>query len=144
MNAQELVRYFYETVVSQNRLEELPGIIAGDCCMRVGEECFPLGPKGMREHILAVRSTYPDYTIRIIRQHIDGEYVISEIVMEGTHLGEFCGILPSGERLAFTGVNIDRVVDGRMVEHSGAVNTFETLLAHRLIRGASTEERFER
>ena len=34
---------------------------------------------------------------------------------------------PSHKKLIFFGVNIDKVVDGKIVEHSGAVNTFETL-----------------
>lgn len=140
MDNKELVRYFYETVVSQHRLEELPCIVAGDCRLRAGEKTFPMGPAEMAEHLTAVRQTYPDYTMHILRQHIAGEYVISELVMEGTHLGEFCGIPPSGKRLTFTGVDVDRVINGRIVEHGGAVNTFETLIANRLIQGAPREE----
>ena len=37
------------------------------------------------------------------------------------------GIKPTGKRLVFTGVDIDKVIDGLIVEHGGAVNTFETL-----------------
>ena len=36
-------------------------------------------------------------------------------------------IKPTGKRLVFTGVDIDKVIDGLIVEHGGAVNTFETL-----------------
>lgn len=46
--------------------------------------------------------------------------------MEGTHKGEWIGIKPTGKRLVFTGVDIDKVIDGLIVEHGGAVNTFET------------------
>lgn len=136
----ELIRYFYETVVSRHLLGELPGIVAGDCRLRAGEETFPMGPAEMAQHLAAVRQTYPDYTMRILRQHIAGEYVISEFVMEGTHLGEFCGIPPSGKRLTFAGVNVDRVTGGKMVEHGGAVNTFETLMTNGLIRGVPEEK----
>lgn len=135
----ELIRYFYETVVSRHLLEELPDIVAGNCRLRMGEETFPMGPAEMAGHLTAVRQTYPDYTMHILRQHIAGEYVISELVMEGTHLGEFCGIPPSGKRLTFTGVDVDRVVNGRIVEHGGAVNTFETLIANRLIQGSNSD-----
>ena len=34
----------------------------------------------------------------------------------------------------------DRVEGGRIVEHGGAVNTFDTLLAHGLIRGVTEQE----
>lgn len=47
--------------------------------------------------------------------------------MEGTYKGEGIGIKPIGKRLVFIGVDIDKVIDGLIVEHGGAVNTFETL-----------------
>ena len=83
--------------------------------------------------LTALRRTYPDYTMRITRQFTDGEYVISEFVMRGTHGGLWLGIQPTGRVLEFNGVDIDRVRDGRIIEHGGAVNTFETLWQQGLI-----------
>ncbi|MFR3920864.1 MAG: ester cyclase [Dysosmobacter welbionis] len=95
-----------------------------------------LGPGGMVRHLAALRETYPDYTVRILRQHWAAPYVVSECVMEGTHLGPWPGTVPTGKRLIFTGVNIDRVEGGKIVEHGGAVNTFETLWDAGMIRPA--------
>lgn len=134
MTNQEIVRYFYETVVSENLLEELPQYISGDCVLKIGEKIIPLGLDGMRQHLIDVKKTYPDYTMKLIRQYSDGDYVISEFIMEGTHKGEWIGIKPTNKRLAFTGVDIDKVVDGKIVEHGGAVNTFDTLYAEKLIK----------
>ena len=125
----ELVRTFYETVVSQHRLEDLPRFVEEGCVLRQGEWTTPLGPGGMVRHLAALRETYPDYTVRILRQHWAAPYVVSECVMEGTHLGPWPGTVPTGKRLIFTGVNIDR-------EHGGAVNTFETLWDAGMIRPA--------
>ena len=134
MTPQELVRTFYETVVSQHRLEDLPRFIGPDCVLRQGERTVPLGPAGMARHLTDLRETYPDYTVRILRQHCDGPYVISECVMEGTHLGPWPGTVPTGTHLTFTGVNVDRVEHGKIVEHGGAGNTFETLWEAGIIR----------
>ncbi len=41
---------------------------------------------------------------------------------------------PTGKKLTFIGVDIDKVIDGKIVEHGGAVNTFETLFQEGLIR----------
>ena len=65
----ELVRTFYETVVSQHRLEDLPRFVEEGCVLRQGEWTTPLGPGGMVRHLAALRETYPDYTVRILRQH---------------------------------------------------------------------------
>lgn len=72
--------------------------------------------------------------MKIIQQYEDGEYVISEFIMQGTHEGEWVGIKPTHQTLVFTGVDIDRVVNGKIVEHGGAVNTFDTLYEHHLIQ----------
>ena len=79
-----------------------------------------------------MKKTYPDYTIKIVRQYAAENYIISEFVMKGTHKGEFIGITPTNKVLEITGVNIDKLIDGRIVEHSGAANTFETFLEHQL------------
>lgn len=101
--------------------------ISPECCVKMGEKLIPVGIEGMKEHIKATKQTYPDYRMKITKQFCDGDYVISEFIMEGTHKGEWIGIKPTGKQLVFTGVDIDKVIDGLIVEHGGAVNTFETL-----------------
>ena len=134
MDKKELIRYFYEIIVSKNLFNQLSQYISEDCVYVDGERKIPLGAEGMKEHLTAVRQTYPDYTMRILRQYQDGDYIISEFVMEGTHEGEWIGIKPTHKRLPFTGIDIDKVVAGKIVEHGGAVNTFETLYEQRMIK----------
>lgn len=120
--------------MSENLLEELPQFIAEDCVVKVGEQIIPVGIDGMKQHLVDVKKTYPDYTMKILKQYADGDYVISEFIMEGTHEGEWIGIKPTHKRLSFTGVDIDKVVDGKIAEHGGAVNTFDTLYEENLIK----------
>lgn len=88
----------------------------------------------MRKHLAALKETYPDYAMKIIRQYSDGDYVVSEFIMRGTHKGEFIGIKPTNKVLEITGVDIDKVIDGKIVEHGGAANTFETFIEHHLVK----------
>lgn len=88
----------------------------------------------MKWHLIALKKTYPDYTMKIIRQHVADEYIISEFIMKGTHKGDFVGITPTNKLLEITGIDIDKVIDGRIVEHGGATNTFETFFEHHLIK----------
>lgn len=127
MNSAERVKYFYETVVSENQIQKVTEFVSPKCCVKIGEELIPVGVEGMEEHIKATKQTYPDYKMKIIKQFCEGDYIISEFIMEGTHKGEWIGIKPTNKRLVFTGVDIDKVIDGKIVEHGGAVNTFETL-----------------
>ena len=134
MNNKDIVKYYYEVIVSQNLLNELPNYVSENCMIKVGDKIFPLGLNGMKEHLIDVKKTYPDYTMKIIKQYSDGDYVISEFIMQGTHEGEWIGIKPTHKTLLFTGVDIDKVVDGKIVKHGGAVNTFETLFEEHLIK----------
>lgn len=127
MKPAERIKYFYETIVSENQIERMAEFISPECCVKMGENRIPVGIEGMKEHIQATKQTYPDYRMKITNQFCDGDYVISEFIMEGTHKGEWVGIKPTGKRLVFTGINIDKIIDGLIVEHGGAVNTFETL-----------------
>ena len=67
MDNKAIVKYFYEVIVSENPLQELSHYIAESCVVRVGDKAVPLGSDGMKQHLTAVKTTYPDYTMRIIR-----------------------------------------------------------------------------
>lgn len=134
MEKKDIVKYFYEVIVSENRLDELFQYVSEGCVQRVGEREIFIGIDGMKQHLLALRRTYPDYTMKIIRQYTADDYVISEFIMRGTHRGDFVGITPTNQVLEITGVDIDKVVDGRIVVHGGAANTFEPFLEHHLIQ----------
>lgn len=134
MNNAKLVKAFYEVIVSENRLDELDRYISDDCVQKVGEKEIHIGIIGMKKHLVALKETYPDYAMKIIRQYSDGDYVVSEFIMRGTQKGEFIGIKPTNKVLEITGVDIDKVVDGKIVEHGGAANTFETFIEHHLVK----------
>ncbi|PWJ52003.1 MULTISPECIES: ester cyclase [Clostridia] len=136
MDNLEKVKYFYEHITSNHLLNELPEYIADNCTVRIGEDIIPVGIEGMKQHMVDVRKTYPDLKMTIIRQYADGDMIISEFLMEGTHQGEWLGMKPTGKKLRMTGVDIDKIVDGKIVEHGGAVNTFEALFNAEIIKPA--------
>lgn len=136
MDNMKKIKHFYEYVTSNHLIDELSEYIADNCTVRIGDNIIPVGLEGMRQHMIEVRKTYPDLKMTIIRQYSDGDTVISEFIMEGTHLGEWLGMKPTGKKLRMTGVDIDRLVDGKIVEHGGAVNTFEALFEAGLIKPA--------
>ena len=136
MNAMKRMKYFYEHVVSENLIDEFPQYIAEDCMVRVGEQQFTIGYEGMKQHLLDVRKTYPDLAMKIIRQYSYRGTIVSEFVMEGTHLGEWLGMKPTSKKITMNGVDIDRVVRGKIVEHGGAVGTFEALFEAGIIKPA--------
>jgi predicted ester cyclase len=53
--------------------------------------------------------------LTIDHQIAEGEYVATSIVARGTHKGEWLGIKPTDKKVTYTGVNINRVVNGKIV-----------------------------
>lgn len=62
-------------------------------------------------------------------QIAEGDVVVTRVTARGTHSGEFRDIPPTNKMIVIEGVNIDRIADGRIVEHWGAANTLEALHA---------------
>ena len=46
----------------------------------------------------------------------------------------FLGIAPTNKVIEMTGVDIDKIVNGKIVEHGGAVNTFDAFGENGLIK----------
>jgi predicted ester cyclase len=115
--AKLIVRRFIETVVNTGNLDQVAAFVAPDT---VDE---------MTQHILAVRSTYPDLQVTVGQQIAEGDWVVTRITARGTHAGTYCGIPPTNKQIVIEGVNVDRIVNGMLVEHGGAANSLEALVA---------------
>ena len=66
---------------------------------------------------------FPDLEVKVQRWVIDGDVVVTEEVMEGTHKGPFAGLAPTGRRVSIPLVHVSRVVDGHVVERIGYHDT---------------------
>lgn len=124
----QLVRRYYEQIVNTGKLDSIESFIAPEYAEVHDGKRHIMGVEGAKAHILGVRQTYPDLHISIERQIAEGEWVVTCITARGTHKGSWLGIKPTGKPVAFTGVNIDRVVGGLIVEHGGAANMLGPLL----------------
>lgn len=123
-----VVRRFYEQVINEGKVELLRELVDEEYTEVWEGERFEVGLDGARQHALGVRQTYPDFHLSIDRQIAEGDWVVSCVTARGTHLGEWMGMAPTGKRVTFTGVNVDRVVEGKIVEHGGAANMLGPLL----------------
>ena len=124
-----LVRRYYEDVLNTGRVDRIGEFIAPDYAEVYEGKRYEIGIEGAKAHVLGVRQTYRDLHISIERQIAEGEWVATCITARGVHQGSWLGIKPTGKPVAFSGVNVDRVVGGRIIEHGGAANMLDQLLA---------------
>lgn len=69
-----------------------------------------------KRQITAFRSAFPDLVATVEDQIAEGDTVVTRWSARGTHEGEFQGIPPTGHLVTMTGINIDRIVNGQLVE----------------------------
>lgn len=74
------------------------------------------GPAGLKQAVAAFRAAFPDLRYEVDDQIAEGEIVVTRFSAAGTHEREFLGAAPSGRRVAYTGIDVNRVRDGRIVE----------------------------
>lgn len=129
-----LVRDYYENIVSSGDLTSIADYVAEDYVYVHDGERHHIGIDGEQAHIRGVRQTYPDLRLTVERQIAEGEWVVSVITACGTHRGDWMGMRPTNEYLTISAVNVDRVVNGRILEHSGAANLLAPLLQAGAIR----------
>ena len=70
----------------------------------------------LKQAVAEIRQAFPDYHGTNEIQIAEGDMVANRWVAHGTHRGEFMGIAPTGRKVTFRGIAIDRVADGKIVE----------------------------
>lgn len=77
----------------------------------------PTGVDGLRQYVTMLRLAFPDLNGYLEDVIADGDRVVQRISVSGTHLGAYLGTPPSGRRVAYDLIHIDRFgPDGRIVE----------------------------
>jgi predicted ester cyclase len=62
---------------------------------------------------------FPDAHHDIHHTLVTGDRVTTVVTFSGTHRGAFMGLPPTGKRVSFSVIHVDRVVGGQIVEHRG-------------------------
>ena len=73
---------------------------------------------------------FPDLHLEVLDSSADEATTAQRILFTGTHTGSFRGLPPTGRTVRFSGLEINRMVDGKVAEHwfqLDAVTLFEQL-----------------
>ena len=111
----EIVSRLVEEAFGQGNLDVVDELLAPDS---VGH-AFPdelHGPEEVKRFVSAFRNGFPDLQFEVRDVIAEGDKVVARWVARGTHEGEFNGIPPTGEQIRMTGITIERLEDGKVVE----------------------------
>jgi steroid delta-isomerase-like uncharacterized protein len=83
---------------------------------------IPNGREGFKQFFMAFAAAVPDAQFVIDDVIAEGDKVVTRFTVNGTQTGALQGILPTGKKFSMKGIDIFRVVDGKVVEHWDAVD----------------------
>ena len=123
-----VIRRYIEEIENTGDVSNIREFITEDYVEVFEGERYKMGIKGAIDHVLGVRRVFPDLKLTIENQISEGEWVVTSYSVTGTFMDEWFGMKPTGKPITFTGVNVDRIQDGKIIEHGGAVNLLEPLM----------------
>ena len=80
-------------------------------------ESKPLDSDGWTRFLSGFVEGFPDLRLSVEDAVGEGDFVAQRVKFEGTHTGEFQGLPPTHRKVSFSGLELNRLVDGNVVEH---------------------------
>lgn len=111
----KLVRDFYESYNSKNLEETWKRFIATNLRNHAMGGSFDRD--AWREMDKGLFGGFADFSLQVLDQVAEGDKVATRYTLGGTHTGEFAGIPASGVVARLSATSVDRVADGKIVEH---------------------------
>ena len=117
----QLIGKFVEELWNERHLEVADAIFANDCVthqLRSGSpaDAVPRGPETIKEHVAGWIASFPDLRFTIEQILSEGDRVVTQLLMEGTHQGMWLGIPASGKKMQIRMFTVHRIVQGKIVE----------------------------
>jgi predicted ester cyclase len=123
-----IVSLFYEELWNNRNLNVADEIIAPDCVTHqlqsgVVSVGVPRGPGDVKHHVSEWLAGFPDLRFVVEQVVAEGDRVVSQSVMGGTHTGTWLGIAPTGKKVSVRLMVIQRIENGKIAEDWVLVET---------------------
>jgi steroid delta-isomerase-like uncharacterized protein len=117
----QLINRFVQELWNERRLDVADSIFAKDCVTHqlrsgVPADAVPRGPEAIKEHVAGWIASFPDLHFNIEQMVSEGDRVMTQMLMEGTHQGAWLGIPASGKKMQIRMFTVHRVVQSKIVE----------------------------
>jgi steroid delta-isomerase-like uncharacterized protein len=114
-NNEAVMRRAFEEIMARGNVEIIDELFARDF---VGHDTAggSFGREEFKQGVRAMLAAFSERQVEIADQIANGDKVATRWLATGTHAGEFHGIPATGRRGTMTGISIDRIAGGKIVE----------------------------
>jgi predicted SnoaL-like aldol condensation-catalyzing enzyme len=111
-----LARRWFDEVINQRNLDAVADIYSADYRYH-GPEGFELrGPEAVRKYAASILAASNDRQAVVEQQVAEGDLVVTRFISRGHHTGLYRGLEPTGKLWTTEGIDISRIVDGKIME----------------------------
>jgi steroid delta-isomerase-like uncharacterized protein len=111
-----LERRIYEEIYNKNNMAAIEQFYATDWVCHPSLPGMPPGLEGMKQSSTLTSKAFPDMQVKLEDIVAEGDKVACRWTATATHKGEFMGMSPTNKQVTITGVHIDRIAGGKIVE----------------------------
>jgi steroid delta-isomerase-like uncharacterized protein len=110
-----IVRRLVEEVINRGDTRLLTALVADDHVHHdlTGDV---YGPEGVGLVVAEARAAFPDLQVSLDDLIADGDRVVRRFTVRGTHGGRYMAVPATGRRVEVSGIGIDRLDGGKLVE----------------------------
>jgi steroid delta-isomerase-like uncharacterized protein len=106
-----------DEILSKKNLAVVDELIATDFTEHAGGQPKRVGVEGFKAARIRRNAAFPDWKVTVDDIIAEGDKVVARATGQGTHLGEYMGIPPTGKLVKVSWIAIYRVADGKLAEH---------------------------
>lgn len=111
-----LIRRFFEEVWSTGDLSRRDSFLAAEYQGHMAGAAEAIDRDGWTAWFQGFRAAFPDARFAVEDMVAEGDRVAARLTMRGTHLGPLNGVPATGRAVVVSGMSIERVAGGRIVE----------------------------
>ncbi len=118
-----IVRQFIEQVVNRGNLDAIEKFVAKNIVDHNLPPGVPQGIEAYKQHLATAWQLRSDLYLSVKSQIVQGDWVVTRLTITGTYQNERSGPQSDGQKITLSSINMDRVVNGKIIEHWGEANT---------------------
>jgi steroid delta-isomerase-like uncharacterized protein len=118
IDSKDVARRLLEEAFNRGNLDVIGELIHPDLVYHAPDGDIR-GLEGARQLVIGMRSDFPDFHVAVEDVLAEGDKVVVRFTDSGTYQGHEFGVTAMGKQVTWTGVDIFRVADGKIIEGWG-------------------------
>jgi steroid delta-isomerase-like uncharacterized protein len=121
-NARQFLQ-FVEAVINRGEVNAADRFFAPDLIDHAPWPGHSADVAGFKAGLAEMRTGFPDLRMTLERTIAQGDLLVAQMKISGSHLGDFMGQKASGKTFEIDAIDIVRMNEGRIAEHWGLIDT---------------------